>query len=500
MAIIRGNAKPDTDTDMTAATVPAVMCAGGDGEHQRHHRGSGGEEKRQSVGGHGRDSLRIGGKRTLLARRWPDNTPEYRRPPRAIFVTSGNQTAKGERIAVGTLVMVNRFVPPDSAPTALALERLAGLLRQRLPDGDLVGLGGDAVYGSPSSSAAAMAGPPLEVRRIRSWPQGSGWRRAIATLHDGAALAAAASSYPAVLSLTDPPLLAWWLARRLPPSRVWIEWMMDVYPHALAAASGGRGAKMIGPMMAMMRGAGGRRLPDMRLYLGPGQRDFVATGDQRPVPAAILPVGVCESPGDGVPAPLRMAASDSRIRLVYAGNHGRAHWDEALPLLAEMADPARFQIDVAAFGAGAARLRRRLARFAHVTWHDQPLTAAELAAADVHVASLKPDWTHISLPSKAVTALCLGRPVLFFGDRESDAWRWIDGGGWRVAPDRKHAAVILPEVLTEIAAPPALVAMTRRAVRAGDCLRLAESDGADALAERLSRAVYEPIPRTSRIE
>jgi colanic acid biosynthesis glycosyl transferase WcaI len=52
--------------------------------------------------------------------------------------------------------------------------------------------------------------------------------------------------------------------------------------------------------------------------------------------------------------------------------------------------------------------------------------AARLACADVHVVSLRPDWTGMVVPSKFFGALSAGRPVLFSGSRESSIARWID--------------------------------------------------------------------------
>jgi hypothetical protein len=49
---------------------------------------------------------------------------------------------------------------------------------------------------------------------------------------------AAAGDIDVVLSCTDPPLLPWWLGARLPADRHWVEWSMDLYPDAVAAALG----------------------------------------------------------------------------------------------------------------------------------------------------------------------------------------------------------------------------------------------------------------------
>ena len=48
-----------------------------------------------------------------------------------------------------------------------------------------------------------------------------------------------------------------------------------------------------------------------------------------------------------------------------------------------------------------------------------------LASADVHLVSLRPEWTGLVVPSKFFGALAAGRPVLFAGSRDAAIARWI---------------------------------------------------------------------------
>lgn len=359
-----------------------------------------------------------------------------------------------------SVALLNRFVPPDRAPTAAALARLAALLAARAPEAKLSMTGTGRAY---------VGGGAAGEQRL--------WRRAVAGLADGRQLAHAAATHAAVLSLTDPPFLAFHLARRLPPEILWLEWTMDLYPHAVWAALGWRPRGF--PRLS------GRR-PDLRLHLGPGQAAFLAGMEPRAAPHLILPAGVRDPrpvPGFSPPVP---PAPGEPIRLVYAGNHGQAHWGDALPLLAAACDPTRFRLTVAAHGAGAAAVTTRLAGFSHVDLRGGPLSDAELDAAHVHLVSLQENWTHVCVPSKAISALSRGRPVLFFGAAASDVWGWADGGGWRIDPAPAAARRDLPGILRDIAAPAGLAAATERAARAGDRLRAAESRALDVVAARLA--------------
>lgn len=356
-----------------------------------------------------------------------------------------------------TIALVNRFVPPDGAPTAVSLARLGRLLVKRLPSLDwrLIGVG-------RSYAGGGASGENL-------------WRRAANSWRDGQRLAQEAADCSAVLSLTDPPFLSYHLGRQLSADQFWCEWTMDLYPQALTAMLGLTPSPPCRPR---------RRPPDMRLCLGPRQAAFIAAGEQRPPPFLICPAGVCDALS---PPPPRK--SENPIRLVYAGNLGRAHWDDALPELARLSDPTRFRLLVAAYGVRAKAVRTKLMGFPHVEWRDTPLNADELNAADVHVVSLRKNWTHVCAPSKAVSALCRGRPLLFFGAANADAWKWANGAGWRIDPCRDAARRMLPAVLAELLVPERLNAFTERAMIAGEKLRTVEGNAADVLAERLSERI-----------
>jgi glycosyltransferase involved in cell wall biosynthesis len=63
----------------------------------------------------------------------------------------------------------------------------------------------------------------------------------------------------------------------------------------------------------------------------------------------------------------------------------------------------------------------RLAGFA-----DESELEARLAAADIHLLSLKPEWSGVVVPSKFFGSLAAGRPVLYLGPPDSAVAEWID--------------------------------------------------------------------------
>ena len=48
-----------------------------------------------------------------------------------------------------------------------------------------------------------------------------------------------------------------------------------------------------------------------------------------------------------------------------------------------------------------------------------------LSSADIHIVSLRDEWTGTVVPSKFFGALAMGRPVLFVGSSDSAIARWI---------------------------------------------------------------------------
>ncbi len=333
-------------------------------------------------------------------------------------------TAPSVRIAI-----LNRFAPPDAAPTAAAAAELARDLGAALPAARITLYASDACY-RPGTAAAAEPREALAIRRIPSLYAGS-WppARLLASLLEGRALARlAAEEAEIVISLTDPPLLSLWVGpacRRR--GRRWIEWTLDRYPEFFAAAGLTREDRLLYRLVA---GRDARLRPDAVIGLGTAQLSHLAARRGPLPPALVLPVGLLP-PCTAAAAPADSAAP---LTLVYAGTLGEAHNPAALASIIGQADPARFRFALAVSGRHAAGLRRQLTGHPAVRWHDR-LATADLAAAAAHLVSLAGPATHLAVPSKALTAVSLGRPFLFAGSAEADTWRDLGAAGWLI-PER----------------------------------------------------------------
>ena len=324
------------------------------------------------------------------------------------------------------IAIVNRFYPPDPAMTGVAARELADELAAALPGVDVQIVATSARY--------AGGRPPAEttgrrVHRIRSFYAGRhALLRLLSSLADGYRLADwAARHADIVISLTDPPLLSLFIARAVRQQRrAWIEWTMDIFPDAFA------GAGIVGhgnPLYRWLDAIGRRLRPDRMICLGERQHAYLERQRGATIPAFILPCGITAPVEAGIPA-WRQASPD-KIFLAYAGNLGEAHSPALVARLVERADPARFHFLLAPYGGRAEELRQLVGNPAHVTWRET-IPAAELSAVDAHIVSLVGRMTDLCVPSKAVSAICMGRPIIFAGLERADNWRMLGAAGWLI--------------------------------------------------------------------
>jgi glycosyltransferase involved in cell wall biosynthesis len=146
----------------------------------------------------------------------------------------------------------------------------------------------------------------------------------------------------------------------------------------------------------------------------------------------------------------RWLFESASLALLYSGNFGRAHTWQGIPELAKRLRKAGGQVVFSVRGNALFQLQEAVQqaeapiRFAEFASAEQ--LEARLSAADVHIVTLKEEWTGTVVPSKFFGALAIGRPVLFAGSRDSAVARWIDqfGVGWVLDPER------IPELVEEL--------------------------------------------------
>jgi glycosyltransferase involved in cell wall biosynthesis len=262
-----------------------------------------------------------------------------------------------------------------------------------------------------------------------------------------------------ILSVLVAPVL-----RRLRPRMRVAHWCFDLYPEAAIAdgvvAPGGWLARVL---HALLRAAYGSC--DLVADLGSCMRERLESYGHTGRKVTLAPWALVEpeEPARPDPSARRALFGDGRLGLLYSGNFGRAHsFHDFLQLARRLrGDGVRFCFGVRGNRAEELRAAIRpddtnvsLAGFA-----PEPELPARLGAADIHLVSLRPEWSGLVVPSKFFGALAAGRPVLFAGPRDAAIARWIaaHGVGWVLDPrsqeevaGRLRSLALAPEALADL--------------------------------------------------
>jgi hypothetical protein len=255
-----------------------------------------------------------------------------------------------------------------------------------------------------------------------------------------------------VLVGTDPIMsvfVAPRLRRKYPTVRI-AHWCFDLYPEALVADG-----------MLSRDGAAARTLTRMaqRAYrscdciadIGPCMRERLDRYGHQAARDTLPPWALWEPPEAPAPdeaARKRLFGTHS-LGLLYSGSFGRGHSHGLFLELAEHLHDDGVGFCFSVGGNRASTLQAEIAEQPGV--RVVPLSpekdlGQQLAAGDIHMVSIGPEWSGIVVPSKFFAALAAGRPVLFSGPRDSSIARWIGeyGVGWVLDENS------LPSVAVEI--------------------------------------------------
>lgn len=150
--------------------------------------------------------------------------------------------------------------------------------------------------------------------------------------------------------------------------------------------------------------------------------------------------------GQSATAVLPAPSPREKVRLIFAGNLGQFQGLDLLVEAMKLVEAQRRDIELVFMGEGKALagLKAQAAGLASVVFEPhRPFEAAqaEIAAADVGIVSLEPEIFRLAFPSKTLTYLGLGLPLLCVVEPESQLARMVadNGLGW-VAP-RDPAAI-----------------------------------------------------------
>lgn len=207
-------------------------------------------------------------------------------------------------------------------------------------------------------------------------------------------------------------------------------WCFDLYPEAAIADGIFSESSLQGKFFkGLLKPA--YRACSLMVDIGPCMRRRLEEYRSAARRATIVPWALEEPSGPLPPAVVERTSvfGETPLALLYSGSFGRAHsWEEILSLVEGMPDD-QIRVAFSIRGNREAELRTAVAERG-VDVRFVPFAPADrlrdrLACADVHVISLRSEWTGTVVPSKFFGALAAGRPVLFAGSPESSIASWI---------------------------------------------------------------------------
>jgi glycosyltransferase involved in cell wall biosynthesis len=245
-----------------------------------------------------------------------------------------------------------------------------------------------------------------------------------------------------ILTLTTPPylgLLARFAAFIHRTERT--EWVMDLYPDVMVSHGMLREGRPLHWMLCQlakldMRGSKfvltlSPEMAQRAKRYAPNVKWLPLWGDD-----SLHPMDMDNEQAAALRAERGWAFDD--LVLLYSGNMGRGHsLNEFLEAATHTGPNVRWVF------CGIGPRRREVERF--MVEHPSakiellPLVPHEqlnvhLCSADVHLASVRPEWNGTLTPSKAVNSFAVGRPIIFVGNQSSSLAGWIKecGAGWVV--------------------------------------------------------------------
>jgi len=311
---------------------------------------------------------------------------------------------------------VNRNFPPDHGATGFYAQKLTDyLLSTGLFDIHVVSIS------DRQNSANHTNVRGLYSSKVK-------WKRMFSTFYESwklihKALKSRADIY---LILTDPPFLNFW-ASKLLKQQTWVLWTMDLYPDAFLANNLiSKNNYFYSYYVKVLR----LNPPAHFIALGENQAKYLIEEVYSDAPFHVSPVGLQELKEEA--SYMDDPSEKTLIVFGYVGSIGEAHDELLIIECIKQLDPEKHRLILSCYGSKAKKLKKAVENltFVQVAAPNQKIDLSEI---DVHIVSLSEKWTHICVPSKALSAIEAKGTVLFFGRGDSDTWQYVKGAGWLVS-------------------------------------------------------------------
>ncbi|MDZ7934528.1 MAG: hypothetical protein U5M51_06110 [Emticicia sp.] len=352
------------------------------------------------------------------------------------------------------VIIVNRHYPPNPGITGESAWDLAKyLIEKHQVEVHIVNIAGN------DDGGGAKREPLGVVHTLSSIYDGkSKILKQVAGFLDGFLLIRKAKNIDKnapIIVMTSPPLLPFWastlLRSRTLPERKWALWSMDLFPEAFVAigmiaeknaiyqwflkktyknapnkliALGRKQAEVLGSKYYGKSEKKGTLTPSLSGKAGEGLNQLNTT---------ILPCGVIFHQTYESQLP-EWRKSDNKIYFGYCGNLNDAHNEDFLIEFIKAFNPEKHHLVLALYGKKAQSVLEFAKKYAGITVLPN-VPRSQLSFLDVHLVSLLTKYTHLMIPSKAVSAVAAGGAILFCGSQESDNWDMLQEAAWLIRED-----------------------------------------------------------------
>lgn len=325
--------------------------------------------------------------------------------------------------------ILNRNYPPNGGITGHSANELAGYLQAHGVDVRVVTLG--VSYGVAGGLSDQVHGSVTSLKTLYHGKQKI--LRLIASVMDGLRMASRAfrEDHGPVICMTDPALLPCWVSRNAKKkNRPWFYWAMDLFPEAFV--SSGLAAENTIVYHWLYRSIRASS-PDTLIALGPKQAEFIESSFAPIKRVVILPCGISDGTLNSGDAPDWYRDHSEKVLLGYVGNLGEAHDPDFVIEVMKSIDPITQHFILVGYGAKADRVCAIGRKLPGVTVLAR-VKREHLRFIDVHLATLLPEWDHVCVPSKAVSAVCEGGCLVLCCSEKNDNWELLQNASWRVEP------------------------------------------------------------------
>lgn len=367
-------------------------------------------------------------------------------------------------------VLINQYYPPDFAPTGVMLRDVAEeMLARGIRVTIICSLGGYSGAGGGDDDEPAESLKKLELIRVPAYYFGR--RTFLGKLCDYTSFylfalfcALTVRGRPTCyVAMTSPPYLGL-LARFVSKFRRarHAHWVMDLYPDVMVAHGFFKEGSLKDRVLRGLSrwGFGGQRNQGT-IALGPDMARKLENG-HGVADCTVVPlwsrVDLPENAIDASRELRKQRGWENKLVFLYSGNMGLGHSLEDFLALARWSEN-RPDLVFAFYGRG--KRRQEVEEFREKNpgvalelgdYVAEELLTPHLLSADVHLASLKPEWNGCMVPSKVQGIFASGRPLLFVGSETCVIGEWITeaGAGWVVPPgDQEKMRACLDHCLDE---------------------------------------------------